>query len=237
MKKQKIVAIPMMFMLSFLMIASCQNQSFENAEPESTIDSVSYAFGYRMGTQLPDIMDTLNVELVAAGMQQAFNEDSSLIDPAKMIGLIRNFQTNAQAQMLRERMAEAEENTQRTQEFLAENAEKEGVMTTESGLQYKVIEEGSGASPAPQDSVTVHYEGTLLSGEVFDSSYNRGQPITFPLNGVIEGWTEGLQLMQEGATYKFWIPGELAYGSRPPRGSIIGPNELLIFKVELIEVN
>lgn len=121
--------------------------------------------------------------------------------------------------------------------FLEENKSKEGVEVTDSGLQYKVLLEGTGNSPAATDRVTVHYEGTLTDGTVFDSSYERGQPIDFGLNQVIRGWTEGVQLMKEGAKYKFFIPSDLAYGPRGTPGGPIGPDEDLIFTVELIRVN
>ena len=119
--------------------------------------------------------------------------------------------------------------------FLAENATKEGVTTTSSGLQYKVIKEGAGKSPKATDTVLVHYRGTLINGMEFDSSYERREPIDFPLNQVIKGWTEGVQLMKEGATYQFYIPSHLAYGSRGA-GPDIGPDETLIFDVELLRV-
>jgi len=121
--------------------------------------------------------------------------------------------------------------------FLEENKNKDGVMVTESGLQYKVLLEGSGSRPMATDMVTVHYEGTLIDGTVFDSSYERGQPAEFPLNRVIPGWTEGVQLMNEGAKYKFFIPSALAYGPGGTPGGPIGPDEDLIFTVELIRVN
>jgi FKBP-type peptidyl-prolyl cis-trans isomerase FkpA len=121
------------------------------------------------------------------------------------------------------------------EKFLADNAKKEGVTTTASGLQYKVITPGTGKSPKATDTVLVHYRGTLISGVEFDSSYARREPIEFPLNGVIRGWTEGVQLMQEGAKYEFYIPSKLAYGSRGA-GRDIGPNEALIFEVELLKV-
>ncbi len=120
-------------------------------------------------------------------------------------------------------------------QFLTENGKKEGVKTTDSGLQYKVLTEGKGKSPKATDTVLVHYRGTLLDGTEFDSSYKRNKPIEFPLNGVIPGWTEGVQLMQEGAKYRFFIPSELAYGPSGAGGAI-GPNETLIFEVELLEV-
>ena len=119
--------------------------------------------------------------------------------------------------------------------FLEDNAKKEGVVTTASGLQYVVLTPGTGKSPKATDTVLVHYEGTLLDGKVFDSSYRRKEPIEFPLNRVIPGWTEGVQLMQEGAKYRFFIPSKLAYGPRGA-GRDIGPNETLIFDVELLEV-
>jgi FKBP-type peptidyl-prolyl cis-trans isomerase FkpA len=125
----------------------------------------------------------------------------------------------------------AEENKQKGLAFLAENAKKEGVKTTASGLQYLVLKEGTGRTPAAQDSVTVNYRGTLISGKEFDSS----EGITFPLNRVILGWTEGLQLMKEGAEHRLFVPSELAYGERGAGGAI-GPNETLIFDVELLEV-
>lgn len=121
------------------------------------------------------------------------------------------------------------------QRFLKENAEKESVKTTSSGLQYKVLREGSGKSPAATDIVVVNYRGTLINGKEFDSSYKTGQPIEFPLNRVIPGWTEGVQLMKEGAKYEFFIPSNLAYGSRGAAGAI-GPDETLIFEVELLKV-
>ncbi|WP_417320205.1 FKBP-type peptidyl-prolyl cis-trans isomerase [Emcibacter sp.] len=129
-----------------------------------------------------------------------------------------------------------EDNVSESKSFLEENKDKPGVSVTASGLQYKVLLEGTGKSPAATDTVTVHYEGTLTDGTKFDSSYDRGTPASFPLNRVIRGWTEGLQLMKEGGKYKFFIPSDLAYGPQGA-GGVIGPNEDLIFTVELIRVN
>ena len=127
------------------------------------------------------------------------------------------------------------ENMKKGASFLSDNKKKEGVKTTPSGLQYVVLKEGSGKSPKATDVVLVHYAGTLLNGKEFDSSYKRGEPISFPLNQVIPGWTEGVQLMKEGAKYKFFIPSNLAYGARGA-GGLIGPDETLIFEVELLKV-
>lgn len=128
------------------------------------------------------------------------------------------------------------ENKAAGEKFLADNAQNPGIVTTASGLQYFVFSEGTGASPKATDNVTVHYKGTTIDGKEFDSSYGRGAPATFPLNRVIAGWTEGLQLMKEGAKYRFFIPSKLAYGERGA-GRDIGPNAALIFDVELIKVN
>ncbi|MBN2731785.1 MAG: FKBP-type peptidyl-prolyl cis-trans isomerase [Balneolaceae bacterium] len=225
-------------MMIAMIITGCDSDSFEGeADLESNIDSVSYAFGFLNGQQLSQQgMSDLDPELFAKGMQQAMNEDSSQINKDTLRSLLQSYQMKAQAKAQRQRAAEAQENQEAGEKFLAENKTKEGVQTTESGLQYKVLEEGSGASPTAEDTVTVNYKGTLLNGEVFDSSYERGQPADIPLNRVIPGWTEGIQLMKEGGKYKFWIPGDLAYGPNPRPGGPIGPNETLIFEVELIEV-
>ncbi|WP_020159262.1 MULTISPECIES: FKBP-type peptidyl-prolyl cis-trans isomerase [Methylobacter] len=128
-----------------------------------------------------------------------------------------------------------EENKAAGEAFLAENAKKPNIITTASGLQYEILKKGEGATPSATDNVTVHYKGTTIDGEEFDSSYSRGEPATFPLNRVIAGWTEGVQLMQEGAKYRFYIPSDLAYGAHGA-GRAIGPNAALIFDVELIKV-
>ena len=130
----------------------------------------------------------------------------------------------------------ADPNLEKGEAFLAENAKKEGVKTTASGLQYKVLKEGTGKSPKDTDTVQVHYKGTLLDGTEFDSSIKRGQPAEFPLNRVIPGWTEGVQLMKEGAKYQFTIPSKLAYGERGTPGGPIPPNSTLVFEVELLSI-
>ena len=131
-------------------------------------------------------------------------------------------------------MEEGKTNLEKGEKFLAENAKKPGVVTTPSGLQYQVLTAGKGAKPSPTDGVKVNYKGTLLDGKEFDSSYKRGEPAVLPLNGVIPGWSEGLQLMQVGGKYKFWIPAKLAYGEQAP--PMIGPNQLLEFEVELLDI-
>jgi len=148
---------------------------------------------------------------------------------------IQAFQKEMQAKMVAEMQALAAKNKAAGEAFLAENAKKEGVVVTDSGLQYKIIEEGEGPSPGPSDMATVNYRGTLIDGTQFDSSYDRGQPATFPVGGVIAGWTEALQLMKPGAKWQLFIPADLAYGERGA-GKDIGPNSTLVFDVELLSV-
>jgi FKBP-type peptidyl-prolyl cis-trans isomerase FkpA len=148
---------------------------------------------------------------------------------------LQEFQTEMITKMVEERTKKAAENKEAGAKFLAENKTKEGVKTTESGLQYIVEKEGEGENPAAEDTVEVHYRGTLLDGTEFDSSYKRGEPVKFPLNRVIKGWTEGVQLMKKGAKYKFFIPSDLAYGDTGA-GETIAPGSTLIFEVELLSI-
>lgn len=183
------------------------------------MDKVSYALGMSIGHQLQQMNATdLNIDDFAQAITDVFNGDAKLSDA----------EAQAAVQDFFSRKAEGEN-------FLAENAKKEGVKTLPSGLQYKVLREGDGRKPSATDKVECHYEGTLINGEVFDSSYRRGETATFGLNQVIKGWTEGLQLMQEGAKYRFFIPYDLAYGERGA-GQSIPPYAALIFDVELIKV-
>ena len=234
------VSITLFAVLPFFMIAGCNSDGSEgsqNVELSTTIDSVSYSIGSLYGERMRQQgMVDLNVDKFAAGLEKSLNNEIAQIDRQKVRELMRSYQIKAQQKASQLRQEESTNNRQEGQKFLDENISKEGVNMTESGLQYKVIEEGSGATPTAEDTVTVHYEGTLLDGRVFDNSYSNDEPTTFALNRVIPGWSEGLLLMKEGATYKFWIPGELAYGQNPPPGSLIGPGQLLVFEVELLEV-
>lgn len=217
---------------ALLLVTACNQQpgSTPEADLSTKLDSVSYALGFQNGTFLArEGIQELNFNNYNAGIQNGLSDDEGLLTQDEIMQVTNSY--------LQELAAKAgEENVEEGQAFLDANKEKEGVMVTESGLQYKVLEAGEGTSPTAENTVRVHYEGTLIDGEIFDSSYERGQPAEFPLNRVIPGWTEGVQLMKEGAVYEFYIPSELAYGTRAPQGSPIGPNETLIFKVELLEV-
>lgn len=237
MKHQKITFnIVAALAIVLMVISGCESDSFSgDADLETNIDSVSYAFGYLYGQQMSQQgMDDLNPETLAQGMQAALNEDSSLIKESNLQGILRSYQMKAQAKLQRKRAAEAQENKEAGEKFLAENKDKEGVQSLESGLQYKVLEKGDGVSPSLNDTVVVSYTGTLLDGTEFDSN----EEVEIPLikGRLIEGWIQGIPLMETGATYKFWIPGDLAYGANPRPGGPIGPNETLVFEVELLEV-
>ncbi len=192
------------------------------------MDKVSYALGMSIGHQLQQMNATdLNIDDFAQAITDVFNGDAKLSD-AEAQAAVQDFFSRKAEEQTKAAKAEGEN-------FLAENAKKEGVKTLPSGLQYKVLREGDGRKPSATDKVECHYEGTLINGEVFDSSYRRGETATFGLNQVIKGWTEGLQLMQEGAKYRFFIPYNLAYGEHGA-GQSIPPYAALIFDVELIKV-
>jgi FKBP-type peptidyl-prolyl cis-trans isomerase len=209
---------------------------------ETTEQRTAYALGTKLGEQMQAQEVDVDIASFVAGIEDQMAGGELRIGQEEIASLMSEYQAaemvrqqERMAQMQQEMEALASTNREAAAQFFEENAAAEGVMTTESGLQYKVLEAGEGPSPGPTDRVTVHYAGTLLDGTQFDSSYDRGSPATFALNQVIAGWTEGLQLMQEGAKYQFYIPSELAYGSRP-RGDVIGPDAALVFTVELLDV-
>ena len=193
------------------------------------MDKLSYAWGLAMGQQLRGMgVKDLNVEDYAAAVKAVFEGTESAIPFEEAQTLINEYLQNLEEEMTKAAREAGEK-------FLEENKKNEGVKVTASGLQYVVEKEGEGVQPTATDEVTVHYTGKLLNGQVFDSSVQRGEPATFPLNRVIPGWTEGVQLMKEGAKYTFFIPSDLAYG---PQGipNAIPPHSTLIFEVELIKV-
>lgn len=200
------------------------------------MDKVSYALGLGVGSQLKSMgAESLNIDDFAQAIKDILSDAELKVSHAESQQIVQKFFQDQEAKQ----RAQAAENGKKAREegekYLAENAKKEGIVVTESGLQYTVLKEGNGKSPKATDTVVCHYEGFLINGTVFDSSVQRGEPAAFPLNGVIAGWTEGLQLMQEGAKYRFFIPYNLAYGEAGAAGAI-PPYATLIFDVELIEV-
>ena len=200
------------------------------------MDKLSYALGIGIGSQLAGMSaKELNIDDFAQAIKDVISGSQLKVDNVEAQTLVQNF---FQEQEAKQQAAAAEAGKAAKAEgeaFLAENGKKEGIVTLPSGLQYQVLKEGNGKKPSATDQVVCHYEGTLIDGTVFDSSYQRNQPATFGLNQVIPGWTEGVQLMQEGAKYRFFIPYKLAYGERGA-GAQIPPFATLVFDVELIEV-
>lgn len=193
------------------------------------MDKLSYAWGLAMGRQLQGMgMKALNIDDFKDGVKSVFDGVEPAVSPEEAQKLIQDYLNDLQKKA--EETAKAE-----GKKFLEENKKNQDVRETASGLQYVIEKEGEGAQPTAEDEVTVHYTGRLLDGSVFDSSVNRGEPATFPLNRVIPGWTEGVQLMKEGAKYTFFIPSDLAYGPQGIPGAI-PPHSTLIFDVELIKV-
>lgn len=207
-----------------------------DASLDTLAKRAGYAFGLSIGKNLKQQQIDVDLETLVKGLRDGMAADGKPLmdDQAVQMTMMEMEQAFQNQQMERAREA-ATKNRSEGQTFLEKNKAAEGVKTTASGLQYKVLKEGKGDAPKPTDLVTVHYVGTLLDGSEFDSSYKRNQPATFPVNGVIAGWTEALQLMKPGAKYRLFIPSELAYGEQGA-GNVIGPNAVLQFDVELISV-
>lgn len=230
MKKVNVLAATAIVALG-ISATSCDSK--KSANLQNGVDSASYAIGVNTGAGYKENLKTLpggeaNVDALIAGFVQAIKGDSTQMSPAEAQSFLQNYFVEASAK-------EAAKNKEAGEAFLAENKTKDGVITTESGLQYKVEVEGTGAKPTAEDRVKVHYTGTLLDGTKFDSSIDRGEPAEFGVTQVIAGWTEGLQIMPVGSKYIFWIPSELAYGERGA-GADIKPNSTLKFEVELLEI-
>lgn len=200
------------------------------------MDKLSYALGLGIGRQLSQMgAADLNIDDFAQAVKDMIDGKEPQVATAEAQQIVEDFFRKQEEKQRAEAAEKYKGAKSEGEKFLSENAKKEGVVTLPSGLQYQVLKEGNGKSPKATDKVVCHYEGMLIDGTMFDSSVQRGEPATFPLNGVIAGWTEGLQLMKEGAKYRFFIPYQLGYGERGA-GASIPPFATLVFDVELIEV-
>jgi FKBP-type peptidyl-prolyl cis-trans isomerase len=205
------------------------------AELETFSQKASYALGQDFGNSLKQSGVTIDIKALVQGLNDRLAGKELQLTTEELQQVMTEFRKQAQANAATQRKAVAEKNLKEGAAFLAANAKKEGVRITESGLQYKITKRGTGASPKATNQVRVHYEGRLINGKVFDSSFKRGEPSDFPVNRVIPGWTEALQLMKEEGEWELYIPSTLAYGTRGV-GADIGPNATLLFKVQLIKV-
>ena len=224
-------------------VSKTEGPKKEEASKENTelMSKFSYLFGYNYGSQFKQDEVDVKVEEIIKGLKDGLSGKKSMIPQEQTQEVVQAFQRmmiakqqEKQKQQAAEAVKVGEKNAVEGKAFLDENRKKEGIQTTASGLEYKVMKEGEGEKPKATDQVTVHYKGTFLDGTEFDSSYKRKEPATFPLNGVIKGWTEGVQLMKVGAKYQFWIPDVLAYGKDGRPG--IPPNTTLYFEIELISI-
>jgi FKBP-type peptidyl-prolyl cis-trans isomerase FklB len=207
----------------------------EKLELKDQKDKESYSLGYQFGQSFKEQGVEINLDIYASGIKDAFGGKEPKMSQEEIRATLTSLQQRLMASRQKELKEKGAKNLEDGKKFLAENKKKEGIKTLPSGLQYKVLTQGSGKMPKAEDTVTVNYKGTLIDGTEFDSSYKRGQPATFQVKGVIKGWTEALQLMKEGSKWQLFIPPELAYGERGA-GRDIGPNSTLIFEVELLSI-
>ncbi len=214
-----------------LLIMGCSG-----AEEELPVEErAGYAMGVNIGNNVKPMRDHIDLDALVDGLRDVMNERELRMSSAEVRQAMQDVLARSRESEADRREEQLTKNIEEGQAFLAENKTKDGVVETPSGLQYVILTEGDGSSPSATDRVTVHYEGKLLDGTVFDSSYERGEPASFPLNGVIAGWTEGVQLMSVGSKFRFFIPSNLAYGEQGA-GQDIGPNATLIFEVELLAI-
>ncbi len=199
-------------------------------------DSMSYALAINVISTIKKQNLDINPVVLIRGLQELFMNVKPLLHDSDMSNIFNRYEIEKQKNSSQTNTASMQETKAKGKAFLEANAKKAGVTTTASGLQYRVITQGSGAKPTASDKVKVHYKGTLIDGTEFDSSYKRGEPIEFPLNGVIKGWTEGVQLMNIGSKYEFAIPSDLAYGDREVGGGLIPAGSTLVFEVELLGI-
>lgn len=216
-------------------LLTAQVSAAEKTALKSEKDKVSYSIGLSIGNNFKNQSVDVDVDVLAKGVKDAISGNKPLMTEKEVQETMMAFQNEMKTKQAEHAKVLGEKNKKEGEAFLAENKKKEGVKTTASGLQYKVIKDGNGKKPKATDTVTVHYKGTLIDGTEFDSSYKRGEPTSFPVNQVIAGWTEALQLMNVGSKWQLFIPANLGYGDRGA-GPQIGPNAALIFEVELVSL-
>ncbi len=217
--------------------------SFSSIGADNTLktqkDKVSYSIGLQMGSQMTQFTDSVDIDKIIMGLKDGHAGKKPQLSVEEIQSVMTAFKLEVQAGKRARQQAglkvDADKNGKEGKKFLSENKNKEGVVTLPSGLQYKVLTKGNGATPKETDTVVTHYRGSLIDGRVFDSSHKRGQPASFPVTGVIKGWTEALQKMKVGGKWQLFIPSDLAYGSRGA-GAMIGPNAVLIFEIQLLEI-
>lgn len=231
--KMKLAAVSVLTVIMSAPFA--QSTSLESVKLETDVDKVSYSIGVDLGSNIQKKGIDINVSALARGISDGMSDGPRLLTDDQRKETLVAFQKKMMAKATVEYEKLAKDNQVKGQAFLAENKKKNGVVTLPSGLQYEIIKNAKGPKPVATDTVTVEYTGTLLDGKVFDSTAQSGKNATFPLNQVIPGWTEGLQLMPTGSVWKFYIPSNLAYGTKSV-GDVIGPNATLIFEVHLISI-
>lgn len=223
-----------LFALSAPLMAQQQQQQAGVAQVPSDPDTLSYALGFLYGTQLKDMGFEANMERVNTGLEDAVNGNDPAVPEEEMQAVLQQMQEQMRQQQMEQFRQVAQQNKEEGEAFLAENADKKGIEVTSSGLQYRIIEEGEGDTPALDDTVVAHYRGSLPDGLEFDSSFARGEPATFQVESVIKGWQEALTMMKEGSKWQIFVPPELAYGEQGKRP--IGPNQTLVFDLHLLEI-
>jgi FKBP-type peptidyl-prolyl cis-trans isomerase len=233
MKKDFVLGV--VFCSVCLMFFSCSSSKNRISEFKSEDQKISYTIGQDMGAFLKQMGIEIDKQALYQGIEDTLYGRKSLLTPEQALEVKQEFTKRMQEIQMAKLKEISEKNKKEGEDFLNKNKKEKGVITTASGLQYIIMKEGTGPKPKATDVVTVHYKGTFIDGKEFDNSYKRGQPATFPLNGVIPGWTEGLQLMKTGTMAKLFVPANLAYGERGA-GQAIEPNKTLIFEIELISV-
>jgi len=220
---------PILAIVSMAVImSSCNSKKIGKVDIKTESDSLSYAIGVNMGYNIKNSkIEDLNVLAVANGLMDVKDSKKDVMTSEKSIEIIQKFLAKQQEKI-------GQKNLEEGKKFLEENGKKEGVITDSTGIQYKLIQDGTGSMPKETDVVKVHYKGTLIDGTEFDSSYKKNEPVQFPLNGVIRGWTLGLMKMKAGSKFMLWIPAQLGYGERG--GGPIGPNQVLIFEIDFLEI-